>query len=272
MNNNQTLEILINLKRERVRGNSAAFPPQHAVERSSPAECFTSAAAERPLDGGRAPGFSCQRYPRFCWAISVGSLPPSWQSEQKRRTSEKWIILLSFWEMVNPFSGKVRRWKMQEVFFPRSPLLRCPGRSLVPLISRSREGRTQFCFLQPLLYCILYRTFSFFCSSLNQSFNTLEDLTFFGDRHVNHPNSFGKSFGWILILAFDGLHILLLLSLIDTRYFVTLVHTFLINTSGFVISNTHLQSHTDLLLGSAVTPVLRGGLFPFPPLIHWFSP
>lgn len=138
--------------------------------------------------------------------------------------------------------------------------------------SFSREGRTQFCFLQPLLYCILYRTFSFSCSSLNQSLNTLEDFTFFGERHVNHPISFGKSFGWILILAFYGLHILLLLSLIDTRYFVTLVHTFLINTSGFVISNTHLQSHTDLLLGSAVTPVLRGGLFPFPPLIHWFSP
>lgn len=177
-----------------MRGNSAAFPPQYAVEGSSSVECFTSAAAERPLQGGQAPGFPCQSYPLFCSTISASSLPPSWQSEQQRRTSENWNILLVFWKMAANFSGKFwwyKKKKNARTLFPTksSPAM---SRSLPRHThSWSVVERTQFCFLQPLLYYIRYHIFSFFCSSLNQSFKTLEDLSFFSERHGTQPISIG---------------------------------------------------------------------------------
>lgn len=164
-------------------------------------EVAQRSASRRLLPRGRCRvdrhnGFPCQSYPPFCWTSSACSLPPSWQTEQQRRTSEKRNILLVFWEMANNFSGKV--WwgekKMQEFFFPTksSPAM---SRSLPRHThSQSLVVRTQFCFLQPLLYYKQYPIFSFFCSSLNQSFKTLEDLSFFSERHVTQPISIGQSF------------------------------------------------------------------------------
>lgn len=164
------------MKQERVRGNSAAFPPQHAVER----EVAQPRASHRPLPRGHWTVDGRQHSPVSAILASV-ERSQSTRFLQVARASKKEELQKS--ELYSLLFGK---WLI---------LLRAKSGGEKYKKSFSREGRTQFCFLQPLLYCILYRTFSFSCSSLNQSLNNLEDFTFFGERHVNHPISFGKSFG-----------------------------------------------------------------------------
>lgn len=124
-----------------MRRNSAACPPQHAVEGgSSPDECS-----------------GCQGVYMVAMIPPVSTLLSSVERSQsarflqvdrvsKRGPSENQIILLGFWKMVYPLLRQSPTIKIQKVLLTRIHLL------LTPLVSRSLEGRTQFCLMQPSLY------------------------------------------------------------------------------------------------------------------------
>lgn len=145
----KSLKILINLKRE--WGGIL----QHVL----PSMLWRGRAAQMSVRDVRESTWS----PWF--PLSALSSPPlsdlsrlvSSQVDRvsKRGTSEKQI---GFWKMVHPLLRQSPAIKIQKVFFTqihllrRIHLLRCPGHSLTPLVSRSLEGRTQFCLMQPSLY------------------------------------------------------------------------------------------------------------------------
>lgn len=137
--NNQKIKR-VSIWNERVRRNSVAYPPQHAV------------CSER--EGGWSPGFLCQGYPRLYSAISVGSLPP----KRNLRKANYSPVFFGKWLMVN--------------FFPAG------SRSLAHHSPQPKE-KTQFCLMQPFIYYCVPCAFSSFDSSLDQSFDTLKDYSFF---------------------------------------------------------------------------------------------